>query len=91
MVWSLVSVYFDSLQLGNEKSKLNKTLGYWSRDLLNFSFLENGLGIVYPLHFMYDFSVKIFLMLYSSNLPNFIVWLPLVLEIFGIMCIAFVY
>ena len=29
-------------------------------------------------------------MLYSINWPNFIVWLPLLLEILGIMCIAIV-
>ena len=32
-----------------------------------------------------------FLMLYSINWPNFIVWLPLLLEILGNMCIAIVY
>ena len=33
---------------------------------------------------------KIFLMLYSINLTNFVVWLSLTLEIFGNMCIAIV-
>ena len=49
--------------------------------MLNFDFLEKGLGIISPPHFMYDFSRKMFLMLNSINWPNFIVWLPLVLEI----------
>ena len=35
--------------------------------MLNFDFLEKGLGIVSLPHFVYDFSRKIFLMLYSIN------------------------
>ena len=35
--------------------------------MLNFDFLEKGLGIVSPPHTAYDFSRKIFLMLYSIN------------------------
>ena len=77
------------LKLAYNKSKLYKTLHYWSWDMLNFSFLEKGLGIVSPPHFVYDFSTKMFLLIYSSNWPNFFAWLPLVLEILGNMCIAF--
>ena len=40
--------------------------------MLSFDFLEKGLGIVYLLHFVYDFLRKMFLMLYSINGPNFI-------------------
>ena len=32
--------------------------------MLNFDFLEKGLGIVFPPHFVYDFSKEMFLMLY---------------------------
>ena len=32
----------------------------------NFDFLEKGLGIVYASHFVYDFSIKMFVMLYDS-------------------------
>ena len=31
--------------------------------MLNFDFLEKGLGIVYPPHFLFDFSREMFLML----------------------------
>ena len=48
--------------------------------MLNFNFSEKGLGLVSPSHFMYDFSRKMFLMLHSINGPNFIVWLPLLLD-----------
>ena len=53
------------LNLAYNKNKPYKTLDYWSRDMLNFDFLEKGL---------YDFLRKMFVMLYSINWPNFIVW-----------------
>ena len=58
--------------------------------MLNLDFFDKGQGIVSPAHFVYDFSTKMFLILYSINRPNFIVWLPLLLEILGNMCIAIV-
>ena len=58
--------------------------------MLNFVFLDKGLGIVSPAHFVYDFSTKMFLMLYSINWPNFIAWLPLLFDILANMCIAIV-
>ena len=59
--------------------------------MFNFDFLDKGLGIVSPAHFVYEFSTKMFLMLYSINLPNFIAWLPLLLDILGNICIAIVF
>ena len=46
-----------------------KTLEYLFnlRDMLNFDFLEKGLLIVYPSHFVNEFSRKLFLMLYLST------------------------
>ena len=41
--------------------------------MLNFDFLEKGLQIVSPPHVVYDFSKKMFLMLYAINKPSFIV------------------
>ena len=35
--------------------------------MLNFVFLDKGLGTISPAHFVYDFSTKIFLMLYSID------------------------
>ena len=43
--------------------------------MLNFEFLEKGLGIVFLPQFVYGFLGKIFLMLHSNNRPNFIAWL----------------
>ena len=66
---------------------------YWSRDKLNFDFLNKRLGIVSPAHFVYDFSTQLFLMLYSFScyiqfhcLVAFIL-----LEILGNVCIAIVF
>ena len=54
----LVSIYFDRPNLAYNKHKLYKTLDYWSRDMLNFSFSEKGLEQVCPKNFVYDFSRK---------------------------------
>ena len=56
-----------TLNLAYNKKKLHKSLDYSSRDMLNFDFFEKGLGIVSPPHFSYDFSTKMFFMLYSIN------------------------
>ena len=58
--------------------------------MLSFDFLDKGLGIISPAYFVYDFLTKMFLMLYSINSPNFIAWLPLLLEILANMCVAIV-
>ena len=38
-----------------------------SRDMVNLDYLEKGLEIVFPPHFVYDFSTEMCLMLYSIN------------------------
>ena len=35
--------------------------------MLNFDFSDKGLGMVSPGHFVYNFLIKMFLMLYSIN------------------------
>ena len=78
------------LKLACNKNKLFITLDYWSRDMLNFDFLDKGLENVSTPYFVYDFSTKMFLMPYSINWLSFIVWLPLLLEILANICIAIV-
>ena len=51
-----------------------------SRDLLNFDFLEKGLGLVLQTQFLDNCLKKTLLMLYSINWPNFISRLPLLLH-----------
>ena len=46
----------------------------WPRDMLKFEFLEKGLELIAPLLFVYDFSRKTFIMLYSINWSNFILF-----------------
>ena len=58
--------------------------------MLNSNFPEKGLGLVSLPHSAYDFSRKMFLVLHSTNWPNFIVWLPLILETLGNMYITIV-
>ena len=79
-----------ALKLAYNRNKLFKILHYWSRDMLNFDFLDKGLGIVSLAYFVYDFSTKMFLTLYSIDWPNSIAWLPLLLKILGNMCIAII-
>ena len=67
MVWSLVFIHFDSPQLGYYKNKLYKTSDHWFRDMLTLNFPEKGQGLVFPIRSVYDFSRKMFLMLYSIN------------------------
>ena len=90
--WSVASFQSLSivLNLVNNKNKIYKSLEYWSRDMLNFDFLEKGLGIASLSYFGYGFLGKMFLMLYSFNWPNFIAWLPLLLQISVNMCIAII-
>ena len=57
--------------------------------VLDFS--EKGLEIVSAPHFVYEVSRKMFLMLHSINWPNFIIGLPLLLEMFDNVRIAIVY
>ena len=58
--------------------------------MLNFDFIEKALGVVSVPHIVYDFSRKMFLMLYPINWPNFIAWLPFLLKILLNMCIIIV-
>ena len=57
--------------------------------MLNFDFLEKGLGLVLPPDVVYV-SRKM-LLLYSVNSPNFIILLPLLLEILDNVCIVIVF
>ena len=79
MKCNLVSIYFDSYDLGT------------SKEMLNFRFSGKGQEIFSTLHFVYDFSRKMFFMLFSINWANIIVWLPLLLKILGNMLISIVF
>ena len=79
-----------ALKLACNKNNLFKTLHNWSKDMLNFDFLDQDLGIDLAPHFVYDFSTRMSLMLHSISWPNFIAWFPLLFEILGNMCIAIV-
>ena len=46
--------------------RLERTLST-PENMLNFDFIETGMGLVYPPYFVYDFSKKLFHMLYSIN------------------------
>ena len=52
--------------------------------MLNLDFLQMGLELASPPYFVYNFSRKVFCILYSINWPNFVVWLPLHFRYWGI-------
>ena len=56
--------------------------------MLTFDVLQKGLALASPPHFMYDFTRRVILMLYSIKRPNFTLSMPLLLEIFGYACIT---
>ena len=56
-----------AFNLSYNETKLCKNLDYWSRDMLNFDFLENDLGKVSSSYFVHGFSRKMVLILYSIN------------------------
>ena len=58
--------------------------------MLHFDVFKKNSGIVSPSYFVYVFSRKIFLVLYSLTWPIFFFWLPLLLQIFGNIYIAIV-
>ena len=59
--------------------------------MLDLDFPEKHLGLVSPTHFAFDFLRKIFGMFYSINKPNFIAWLPLLLETLENKCIVIIF
>ena len=69
------------------ETKLQITYFYliWS-----FYIKKRGLGLVFLYHTLHDIWRKVFLLLYSINWPNFIVWFHLLCDILGNMCIAIV-
>ena len=58
--------------------------------MLHFDVFKKNSGIVSPSCFVYVFSRKIFLVLYSLTWPIFFFWLPLLLQIFVNIYIAIV-
>ena len=72
-VCSLVSITSIVLNLAYNKNKLYENLEYWSRDILNFDFLENGLEIVFPPHSVYGFSGnKLFIAFTSWDIGQYV-------------------
>ena len=81
--WSAAWFQYISIafNLVYNKNKLYKIEDYRARDMLSFCISEKGQGIVSPPHFVYDFSKKTFLILYSitdqissSDMITFIFW-----------------
>ena len=59
MAGTLALIIFLALDLDN-KNKLYENSDLWSRNMLSFDSLKNGLELVAPPHFVDDFSENIF-------------------------------
>ena len=78
-------------QVERYQSILNYAADHLLLPCINLFFRKNrGLELVSMPHFLHNFWKKIFLLLYSINSPNFIVWLPLLWKILDNMCITIV-
>ena len=64
MVSTLVSIYFGSPQLVHTVKSNCIKFEATDPEMLNFDFLEKDLRLVYPPHFVYDFSRRIFFIFY---------------------------
>ena len=67
MVSTLILIYFGRPRLGNTTKPNFNTYQTVDTEMFNFDVLNKGLGLASPLHFVYDFSRKILLVLYSIN------------------------
>ena len=95
--WDFVIQYSITRESISLKNHTQNEAGRLVRDLFLFSKkawyevkVERRLEIICPPHFHYGSSRKMFVMLYSINWLNFILWLSLLLEILSNMCIAIV-
>ena len=88
MVSTYVSIYFGIIpQLGHTIKANCIKIQIADREICSM-FLEKDLGLVPPTYFVYGFSRKLGLTLYSINWPNFNDWLRLLFEILGNMGIV---
>ena len=88
MFSTVVSIYFVSPQLGHAiKANFRVSIQRYAQ----FWFFRKGLGLAPPPHFVFNYSRKLFLMLYSINWANFSVRWPLHLEILGNISMVFVF
>ena len=86
VVSTLFSIYLDSPQHRNTKETSCVNFRLLIQRFDQFSFLKgSGTG-----HFVYIFFRKTFFLLYSINWPDFIVWLLLLLELLGNICIEII-
>ena len=70
------------------ETKLQTTLFFHVKLFEN---TKRGFELVSLPHFLHYFWRKIFILLYSINWPNFIVWLPSLRKILGNKCIVIVF
>ena len=71
------------------ETKLQTTCFYFIKSFSKKT--KKGLELISLPHFLHDFWRKMFLLVHSINWPKFILWLSLLREILGNMCIVIIY
>ena len=83
------SIRFGSPRLGHTKKLTVYNIRLFIQRYAKVWFFTKGSWTSFSTAFcVWFFLRKTFVLLYSCNWPNLIVWLPLLLEILGNMCIA---
>ena len=67
MISTLILIHFGRPRLGNTIKPSFNTYQTVDTEMFNFDVLNKDLGLASRLHFVYDFSRKILLVLYSIN------------------------
>ena len=91
MLCSLILIYFDSPQLGiQEKQTVQNLRLLIQRCAQSWVFRKRSGNSFSTTFCVWFFKKNVSHMLCSINWPNIIIWLPLLREILGKMCIAIV-
>ena len=89
MFRTLVLIYFDRPPLRHTIKRSFITIQTVDLEIGSILISYKGSRPTFYL-FVYNFSKKIFLILYSINRPNIIVWLPVLLKILDNICIVII-
>ena len=90
MVSALVLIYFSRLRIVHTIKTNFITLQTVDPEIYSIFIFYQSSRVASPPHFVCRFPTKIFLILYSINWLNFIVWLPLLLVILCNMYIVII-
>ena len=89
-IWNVINLFLLYVQVEVYRNILKLRCWPLAFTLYKAFLKKRSLELVSLLHFLHAFWEKAFLTLYSIDWPSFIVWLSLLLEILGSMCIVII-